>query len=72
MKSDAFKRWPKLKHLQKGSIIVYVQTQQEAEALASNLTASGVRCSPYHAGMSLHHREKIQVPPLSFLPGIEN
>ena len=40
--------------------IVYAQTRKHVERIAEGLTAAGVSCSPYHAGLSAADRQKAQ------------
>lgn len=40
--------------------IVYCLSRKDVEKLAESLAAEGVRCEPYHAGMSAEHRTRVQ------------
>ncbi len=40
--------------------IVYCLSRKDVEKLAEALAAAGVRCEPYHAGMTGEHRNRVQ------------
>ena len=40
--------------------IVYCLSRKDVETLAASLAERGVRCEPYHAGMSGEHRTRVQ------------
>ncbi|XP_055371257.1 bifunctional 3'-5' exonuclease/ATP-dependent helicase WRN-like isoform X2 [Condylostylus longicornis] len=48
-----------IKSVQTGSIIIYCLTRKKTEQLSEIIQSNGVKCKPYHAGLSLKERKRV-------------